>query len=101
MTTMNGTAVSSPSQAVQGTTSSTLNGTTASAPQEAISSAIKNVSLEPKSVTGDQGSISNHSLRDLILADRYLRSANASKPANKKKVFKSLFQRISPPSSRG
>lgn len=85
MTTMNGTAASSPTQAAQ----------------ETISSTIKNVSLEPKSVTGDQGSISNHSPRDLILADRYLRSANASKPANKKKVFKSLFQRISPPSSRG
>jgi hypothetical protein len=85
MTTMNGTAASSSSPASQ----------------DSVSNTIKNVALEPKSVTGDQGSISNHSPKDLVIADRYLRSANAAKPANKKKVFRSLFQRLSPPSSRG
>lgn len=84
MTTMNGTSASS------GSTST-----------ESVSSVLKTVSLEPKTVSGDQGSISNHSPRDLILADRYLRSAESSKTSNKRKVFKSLFQKISPPSSRG
>ena len=82
----------------------TMNGSTASSGSsntDSVSSVLKTVSLEPKTVSGDQGSISNHSPRDLILADRYLRSVDSAKSANKKKVFKSLFQKLSPPSSRG
>ena len=63
--------------------------------------AIKDVSLEPRIASGDQGSIENFELRDLIAADKYLRSVGASKGSNRRSMLKSLFTKLSPPGSRG
>lgn len=82
----------------------TMNGTTASSgndPESTVSSTIKTVAMEPKTVSGDQGSITNQSLQDIIAADKYLRSASSTKKGNRRKVFKSLFQKMSSPGSRG
>lgn len=63
--------------------------------------AIRQVSMEPKQISGDQGSVTNQDIRDMIAADKYLRSINAGKKKNRKAMMRSLFQRLSPPSARG
>ena len=68
---------------------------------ENMEDAIRQVSMEPKQISGDQGSVTNQDIRDMIAADKYLRSINAGKKKNRKAMFKSLFQRMSPPSARG
>lgn len=61
---------------------------------------IKDVAQEPKSVSGDQGSVSNQSLRDLIVADQYLRQVEANKPKNRKSLIRGMFTKLSSPGSR-
>ena len=54
----------------------------------------------PKSVSGDQGTVVNHGLKDQIELDRYLASKCATK--SKRRLFNSLMGgRYLPPSARG
>ena len=64
-----------------------------------LDSQIRDAADGPKQVTGDQGSYTSHSIRELIAADRYLSSKSSSK--SKKKTLRSLFSKMSPPSARG
>lgn len=64
-----------------------------------LESQIQEAAEGPKQVTGDQGSYTAHSIRDMIAADRYLASKKTAK--SKKKTLGSLFSRMSPPSARG
>lgn len=64
-----------------------------------LDSAIQDAAEGPKQVTGDQGSYTAQSIRDMIAADRYLASKKSSK--SKKKTLGGLFSKMSPPSARG
>jgi hypothetical protein len=68
-------------------------------PAAGLESSIQEAAEGPKQVTGDQGSYTAHSIRDLIAADRYLASKKSVK--SKKKTLGGLFSRMSPPSARG
>jgi hypothetical protein len=80
---------------------STAPSTTTTETYEGLTQSIVDVSAEPKSVTGDQGSIENHSLRDLIAADEYIRKTKASKKANRMAMIKGMFIKMNPPGTRG
>lgn len=93
------------SSEIQGTPASSPSSETDSTPsvEETTStdlgSSIQEAAEGPKQVTGDQGSYTSHSIRDMIAADRYLASKKSGK--SKKKTLSSLFSRMSPPSARG
>jgi hypothetical protein len=88
---VNGVPASSP------TTSS--DSTSADSVFVGLDSQINDAADGPKQVTGDQGSYTSHSIRELISADRYLLSKKSAK--SKKKTLRSLFSKMSPPSARG
>ncbi len=60
-----------------------------------VPEAIKQNALGPSSVTNGAQSVSQHSLRDQIEADRYLATKTAA--ANERKGFGIRIQRIKPP----
>jgi len=53
----------------------------------------------PKKATSDQGSVEQHSLKDQIAADRYLKTTSAS--AAKAKMFGAQFGVIKAPGAEG
>lgn len=61
---------------------------------------LQNLANQPKSVSGDQGSVTNHDLSQQIEMDKYLSSKAAV--CSKRKLFNSIFgSRYQPPSARG
>ena len=65
--------------------------------EEETTPTLAELAAEPQSVSGDQGSLTNRSLRDMIDADKY---DNNKKLGNK--AIRQLYgQRYIPPSARG
>lgn len=61
---------------------------------------LSDLASQPKSVTGDQGSVTNHDLTQQIELDKYLSARNAV--CSKRRLFNSIFgARYQPPSARG
>ena len=63
-----------------------------------IKTALENNAEGPKKATGDQGSVEQHSLKDMIEADRYLKSTSAV--TNKAKGFGISIARIKAPGAQ-
>ena len=66
---------------------------------KSLSERILELAQEPYIVSGDQGSLTNPRISDLVAADEYL---NRTKPVDQTQLLRSLFRsRISPPGARG
>lgn len=59
-----------------------------------LSQTIANAAANPKRIQGDEATVEEHSLPDLIAADRYLKQTNSSNRSG----FGWVFRRAAPPS---
>jgi hypothetical protein len=50
---------------------------------ETLAEAIERAAKEPKSASGDTGSMTSHSLSEMIEADKYVKSQSAMQPRRK------------------